>query len=100
VESLSDGIQWINRNSSGHADGLVTDAYRESQQFILTTDSATTFINASPRFSRLTSGPNGTTALGMMGRSTSWGAISVETFLKGNRVVQGLGTMVTPLGQA
>jgi glutamate-5-semialdehyde dehydrogenase len=96
VDSLSDGIQWINRHSSGHADGLVTDAYRESQQFILTTDSATTFINASPKFSRLTSGPNGTIALGMMGRGTAWGAISVETFLKGNRVVQGLGTMVVP----
>jgi glutamate-5-semialdehyde dehydrogenase len=100
VESLGEGIRWINRHSSGHADGLVTDVYRESQQFILTTDSATAFINASPKFSRLTSGPNGTVALGMMGRSTSWGAISVETFLKGNRVVQGLGTMVTPLGQA
>jgi glutamate-5-semialdehyde dehydrogenase len=95
VDSLSDGIQWINRHSSGHADSLVTDAYRESQQFILTADSATTFINASPKFSRLSSGPNGMIALGMMGRGAAWGAMSVETFLKGNRVVQGLGTMVT-----
>jgi glutamate-5-semialdehyde dehydrogenase len=98
VDSLSDGIRWINGHSSGHADGLVTDAYRESQQFILTTDSATTFINASPKFSRLTSGPNGTIALGMMGRSTAWGAISIETFLKGSRVVQGLGTIAVPSG--
>ena len=96
VSSLSDGIQWINCHSSGHADGLATDAYRESQQFILTVDSATTFINASPKFSRLTSGPNGTIALGMMGRGTAWGAISIETFLKGNRVVHGLGTTVVP----
>lgn len=97
VDSLSDGIQWINRHSSGHADGLVTDIYRESQQFILTTDSATSFINASPKFSRLSSGPNGAIALGMMGRGTSaWGAISIKTFLKGIRVVQGMGTVIPP----
>jgi glutamate-5-semialdehyde dehydrogenase len=91
VDSLSDGIRWINRHSSGHADGLVTDAYRESQQFILTANSATTFINASLKFSRLSSGPNGTIALGMMGRGTDWGAMGIDTFLKGTRVVQGLG---------
>jgi glutamate-5-semialdehyde dehydrogenase len=94
VDSLADGIQWMNRHSSGHADGLVTDTYRESQQFILTADSATTFINASPKFSRLSSGPNSGIALGMMGRGATWGAIGVETFLKGSRVVQGLGTTV------
>ena len=94
VESLNHGIQWMNQHSSGHADGIVTDAYRESQQFILGTDSATAFINASPKFSRLTSGYGGGATLGMMGRGAVWGPIGIETFIKGNHIVQGLGTVL------
>jgi glutamate-5-semialdehyde dehydrogenase len=75
VDSISEGIQWINCHSSGHADGLVTEAYRESQQFISGITSSTIFVNASSRFSRLTSGPSG--------------AIGIETFLKRSQIVQG-----------
>jgi glutamate-5-semialdehyde dehydrogenase len=90
VDSIGEGIQWINRHSSGHADGLVTEAYRESQQFILGVTSSAVFINASSRFSRLTSGPSGTIALGMLGRnSINQGAISIEKFLKKSQIVQG-----------
>jgi glutamate-5-semialdehyde dehydrogenase len=90
VDCMDEGIQWINRHSSGHADGLVTEAYRESQQFILGVTSAAIFINASSRFSRLTSGPSGTIALGMLGRnSINQGAISIERFLKRSQIVQG-----------
>ncbi len=90
VDSMDEGIQWINRHSSGHADGLVTEAYRESQQFILGVTSSAVFINAPSRFSRLTSGPSGTIALGMLGRnSTNQGAISIERFLKRSQIVQG-----------
>ncbi len=90
VDSMDEGIQWINRHSSGHGDGLVTEAYRESQQFILGITSSAVFINTSSRFSRLTSGPNGTIALGMLGRkSVNQGAISIEMFLKRSQIVQG-----------
>ena len=91
VDSLGDGIQWINQHSSGHADGIVTDAYRESQQFILGTRTAISFINASPKFSRLSSGYSGGPTIGMMGRGTAWGPIGIESFVKGNHVVHGFG---------
>jgi glutamate-5-semialdehyde dehydrogenase len=92
VNTLSEGIQWINDCSSGHADVLVTEAYRESQQFTLGVTSATVFINASPRFSRLTTGPCGTVALGMLGRRCAdQGAIGIETFLKRSQIIQGIG---------
>jgi glutamate-5-semialdehyde dehydrogenase len=52
VESLEGAIAWINRYSSGHADCIVTESYQESRQFALGVNSASTYINASPRFSR------------------------------------------------
>lgn len=52
VDSLDDAIAWINLHSSGHADCLVTESYQESRQFALGVNSASTYINASPRFSR------------------------------------------------
>jgi glutamate-5-semialdehyde dehydrogenase len=93
VSTLSEGIQWINDHSSGHADAIVTEAYRDSQQFTLGVNSATLFINASPKFSRLTSGPCGTVALGMVGRhSAEQGPIGIETFLKRSQIIQGIGS--------
>ncbi|OLP18413.1 gamma-glutamyl-phosphate reductase [Leptolyngbya sp. 'hensonii'] len=52
IESLASAISWINRYSSGHADCLVTESYQESRQFAQGINSASTYINASPRFSR------------------------------------------------
>lgn len=52
VKNLDFGIAWINRYSSGHADCLVSESYQESRQFAQGINSATTFINASPKFSR------------------------------------------------
>ncbi len=52
VEDLDSAINWINRYSSGHADCIVTESYQESRQFALGVNSASTYINASPRFSR------------------------------------------------
>jgi glutamate-5-semialdehyde dehydrogenase len=52
VETLDGAIAWINRYSSGHADCIVTESYQESRQFALGVNSASTYINASPRFSR------------------------------------------------
>jgi glutamate-5-semialdehyde dehydrogenase len=95
VQSMAEGIQWINRHSSGQADGLVTDSYRESQQFTLGITSATVFINASPRFSRLVSGHQGTPALAMVGRHSLYrGAVGMDVFLKRSQIVQGVGSNV------
>lgn len=52
VEDLEAAIAWINRYSSGHADSIATESYQESREFALDVNSASTFINASPRFSR------------------------------------------------
>ncbi|HEY9826296.1 MAG TPA: gamma-glutamyl-phosphate reductase, partial [Stenomitos sp.] len=94
VHSISEGIQWINHHSSGQADGLVTDSYRESQQFVLGINCAMAFINASPRFSRLTSGAMGNVALGMTGRGALYqGAIGVEMLLRRSQVMHGVGAV-------
>jgi glutamate-5-semialdehyde dehydrogenase len=96
MNSVAEGIQWMNTHSSGHADCFVTESYRESQQFTVGTTSAAAFINASPRFSRLGSGPYGTVALGMMGRGSFYqGAIGVETLLKRSHIIQGAGSNIT-----
>ena len=52
VDSLESAIAWINQYSSSHADSIVTESYQESRQFALGVNSASTYINASPRFSR------------------------------------------------
>ncbi|MGB8702003.1 MAG: gamma-glutamyl-phosphate reductase [Thermosynechococcaceae cyanobacterium] len=92
VNSLAEGIQWMNRHSSGQANVLVSDTYREVQQFTMGATCATAFINASPRFSRLTSGPRGMIALGMQGRGSHCpGPIGIEHFLKRIQIVQGIG---------
>ena len=52
VDNLDMAIAWINRYSSGHADCIVTESYQESRQFALGVNSASTYINASPRFRR------------------------------------------------
>ncbi len=52
VDDLDTAIAWINRYSSGHADCIVTESYQESRQFALGVNSASTYINASPRFRR------------------------------------------------
>ncbi|ACK71663.1 Glutamate-5-semialdehyde dehydrogenase [Gloeothece citriformis PCC 7424] len=52
VDDLEEAITWINHYSSGHADCLVTESYKESRQFAKEIDSALIYINSSPRFSR------------------------------------------------
>lgn len=55
VDSLEAAMVWINQYSSGHADCIVTESYQESRHFALGVNSASTYINASPRFSRIPS---------------------------------------------
>ena len=52
VEDIQQGITLINHCSSGHANCLATESYTESRQFALNINSAMTYINASPQFSR------------------------------------------------
>jgi len=50
VKSVEEAIVTIDRDSSGHADCIVTDSYSETQQFVAGVNSACVYINASPRF--------------------------------------------------
>jgi glutamate-5-semialdehyde dehydrogenase len=52
VQGVDQAISIIDRFSSGHADCIVTDSYLETQQFVAGINSASVFINASPRFYR------------------------------------------------
>lgn len=91
VNSLEEAIAWINQYSSGHADCIVTESYQESRQFALGVNSASTYINASPRFSR---NPLRGDAifLGMSNqKGHRRGSISMETLTTLKHVVQGNG---------
>jgi glutamate-5-semialdehyde dehydrogenase len=89
VDSLDDGMRWINQYSSGHADCLVTESYQESCQFSLGVKSASVYINISPRFSRLPK-PNHTVYLGMSNRSGYYrGFINLEALTRIKHVIQG-----------
>lgn len=79
AENLDNAIAWINCYSSAHADCLATESYQESRQFALEINSASTFINESPRFYRYRQ-PGYPIFLGMSNQKISpRGAISLET---------------------
>jgi glutamate-5-semialdehyde dehydrogenase len=90
---LKDAIDWINLYSSGHADCLVTESYPESRQFALGVNSATTYINASPRFYR--NPKRGESIfLGMSNqKGHRRGLISLETLTTAKHIVQGTGQL-------
>lgn len=91
VDSLEAAITWINLNSSGHADGLVTESYQESRQFALGVNSASTYINASPRFYR-NPRRGDSIFLGMSNqKGHRRGPISLETLTTVKHIVQGTG---------
>ena len=79
----------INRYSSGHADCLVTESYQESRQFALGINSASIYINTSPRFSRHPQGRNDI-FLGMSNqKGFRRGLINIETLTTFKYIVQG-----------
>ncbi len=91
VNNLEAAIAWINQHSSGHADCIVTESYQESRQFALGVNSASTYINASPRFSRNPSRGE-SVFLGMSNqRGHRRGLISPETLTTVKHIVQGNG---------
>lgn len=91
VDNLKGAIAWVNHHSSGHADCLATESYQESRQFALGVNSASTYINASPRFYR---NPNRGDAifLGMSNqKGHRRGLIGLETLTTMKHIVQGTG---------
>lgn len=91
VDSLEAAIAWINYYSSGHADCIVTESYQESRQFALGVNSASSYINASPRFSRKPSRGD-SIFLGMSNqRGHRRGLISLESLTTVKHIVQGNG---------
>lgn len=91
VDSLEAAIAWINQHSSGHADCLVTESYLESRQFALGINSASTYINVSPRFYR-NPRRGETVFLGMSNqKGQRRGGIGLETLTTIKQIVQGNG---------
>jgi glutamate-5-semialdehyde dehydrogenase len=91
VPSFAEGIDWINQYSSGHADCLVTESYQESHQFAARVDSASIYINSSPRFYRAPKRGDAV-CLGMSNqKGYRRGSIGLETLTTMKQVVQGLG---------
>jgi len=91
VDSLEAAITWINHYSSGHADCLVTESYQESRQFALGVNSASCYINASPRFFRNPQRGD-SIFLGMSNqKGHRRGLISMETLTTIKHIVQGTG---------
>ncbi len=91
VDNLDRAIAWINRYSSGHADCIVTESYQESRQFALGVNSASTYINASPRFNRNPLWGDGV-FLGMSNqKGHRRGLIGLESLTTLKHIVQGNG---------
>lgn len=53
VADIIEGTDFINRYSSGHADCIISDSYTETRYFTKEVNSIFTYINRSPKFSRL-----------------------------------------------
>lgn len=89
IDGLDEAIAWINQHSSGHADCIITESYDESRQFAIHINSATVYINTSPRFYRYP--PEGSPiALGMSSqRGHRRGFISLNALTSIKRIVQG-----------
>lgn len=91
VDSLEIATGWINRYSSGHADCIATESYLESRQFALNVNSASTFINASPRFWRYQNRGDAI-FLGMSNqKGYRRGLIGLDTLTTIKQIVQGNG---------
>ena len=89
IKNLDEGISWMNRYSSGHANCLVTKSYQESRQFASQVNSALVYINSSPRFHRSPKGGN-SVFLGVSNqRGYRRGFIGLETLTTLKQVTQG-----------
>ena len=92
VKSIQEAIAWINEHSSGHADCIVTESYLESSQFAAGINSASTYMNSSPRFYRYNKQQGDAIFLGMSNqKGHRRGLISLETLTTLKHIVQGSG---------
>ena len=90
VDTIQQGIQWMNTYSSGHADCIVSDSSKEIQTFMQSIRSASIFINRSPEFSRLKGKFHTSPAFGMAKQGgISEGVIDLSALLKAQEVYQG-----------
>jgi glutamate-5-semialdehyde dehydrogenase len=91
VDDLPTAIAWINRYSSCHADAIASDLYAETREFSLKVDSASIYINASPRFYRSVE-HSPSVFLGMSNRKgVKRGLIGTDSLTTTKEVVQGMG---------
>lgn len=89
ADNLDEAIAWMNEQSSGHANCLVTQSYSESRKFALGINSASLYINASPRFYRYRSRGN-TVFLGMSNqKGVRRGLINLEALTTVKYIIQG-----------
>jgi glutamate-5-semialdehyde dehydrogenase len=87
MDQIELAMLWIDQNSSGHANVIVTESYRESCLFTRGLSSASVFVNASPRFTRLN---NNAVYLGMSNQAGAQrGFLGLETLTRLKYVVQG-----------
>lgn len=92
VSNIDEAISWINQYSSGHADCITTESYIESSQFSSGINSASTYINTSPRFYRYNKQQGDAIFLGMSNqKGHRRGLISLETLTTLKHIVQGNG---------
>jgi len=88
IDNLPKAILWINRYSGGHADSIVTESYQEGQQFVRGVDSASVYVNVSPKFSRTPAG--GDVFLGMSNQKAyRQGSIGVTAFTTVKQIIRG-----------
>lgn len=89
VEDVNTSIDWINRHSSGHADCIISQSYRETRQFAQIVDSALVYVNASPRFFRYAA--NGDSIFLGISNQKGYrrGLIGLESLTTFKQVVQG-----------
>jgi glutamate-5-semialdehyde dehydrogenase len=89
VQGVDQAISIIDRFSSGHADCIITDSYLETQQFVAGINSASVYINASPRFYRHQRG-NDRIWLGMSNyHGSQRGAIGLSALIATQQVTMG-----------
>lgn len=50
VENLQEAVEHIQRHSTGHSDGILTESHQNAELFIRKIDSAAVYVNASTRF--------------------------------------------------
>jgi len=90
VNNLEEGIDFINEHSTGHTNCLVTDSYEVSRNFAHQIKSAFTYINCSPKFSRISQNEEAV-YLGISNQKDGRrGLISLESFSTIKQVIEGI----------